>query len=140
MALASTQIPLSSIILDESIYPRKAVDHRRVAIFAENIRDGIAFDPIEVEPFPDKPGFYRHLDGVHRWNAYKATGAEMVTVIIRDLAGDDPLLYAAAKAIGPKQLTEEEARDTARRAYSGNPRPWMKHTRAASSSTTIWIS
>jgi len=26
----------------------------------------------------------------------------------RDLAVDDPLLYAAAKAIGPKQLTEEE--------------------------------
>jgi hypothetical protein len=120
MALTLTQIPLSSIILDESIYPRKAVDHRRVAIFAENIRDGIAFDPIEVEPFPDKPGFYRHLDGVHRWNAYKTTGVEMVTVIIKDLAGDDPLLYAAAKAIGPKQLTEEEARDTARRAYTRN--------------------
>jgi DNA-binding CsgD family transcriptional regulator len=33
---------------------------------------------------------------------------------------DDPLLYAAAKAIGPKQLTEEEARDTARRAYTRN--------------------
>ncbi|MCF8139195.1 MAG: ParB N-terminal domain-containing protein, partial [Desulfotignum sp.] len=122
MTLNTTQIPVSSIILDETIYPRKAVDHRRVAIFAENIRDGIAFDPIEVEPFPDKPGFYRHLDGVHRWNAYKATGVEMVTVIIKDLAGDDPLLYAAAKAIGPKQLTEEEARDTARRAYTGNPR------------------
>jgi hypothetical protein len=56
MALASTQIPLSSIILDESIYPRKAVDHRRVAIFAENIRDGFDFDPIKVEPCPDWPG------------------------------------------------------------------------------------
>ncbi|MCF8090332.1 MAG: ParB/RepB/Spo0J family partition protein, partial [Desulfotignum sp.] len=122
MTLNTTQIPVSSIILDETIYPRKAVDHRRVAIFAENIRDGIAFDPIEVEPFPGKPGFYRHLDGVHRWHAYKATGVEMVTVIIKDLAGDDPLLYAATKAIGPKQLTEEEARDTARRAYTGTPR------------------
>jgi hypothetical protein len=58
------QIPVSSIILDEDIYPRKRIDQRRVAIFAENIRDGIAFDPIEVEPCPDKPGFYRHLDGV----------------------------------------------------------------------------
>jgi hypothetical protein len=48
MALASTQIPLSSIILDESIYPRKAVDHRRVAIFAENIGDKSGIHP---QPF-----------------------------------------------------------------------------------------
>jgi len=34
----------------------------------------------------------------------------------------DPLLYAAQKAIGPLQLTEEEARTTARRAYENNPR------------------
>jgi hypothetical protein len=32
-------------------------------MFAENIRDGIAFDPIEVAPCPDRPGFYRLLDG-----------------------------------------------------------------------------
>ena len=32
-----------------------------------------------------------------------------------------PLLYAAKKAIGPMQLTENEARDTARRAYNKNP-------------------
>jgi len=60
-------MPVSSIILDEAIYPRKGIDHRRVGMFAENIRDGIAFDPIEVEHCPGKPGFYRHLDGVHRW-------------------------------------------------------------------------
>jgi hypothetical protein len=34
----------------------------------------------------------------------------------------DPLLYAAKKAIGPLQLTEDEARTTARRAYENNPR------------------
>ena len=33
-----------------------------------------------------------------------------------------PLLYADKKAIGPRQLTEEEARDTARRAYTRNSR------------------
>ncbi|MEA3385927.1 MAG: hypothetical protein U9Q89_05690 [Thermodesulfobacteriota bacterium] len=31
-----------------------------------------------------------------------------------------PLLYAAQKTIGPRQLTEDETRDTARRAYSKN--------------------
>jgi len=49
-----------------------------VGIFAENLRDGFRFDPIEVEPFPGRPGFYRLLDGVHRWNAFKSTGAEEV--------------------------------------------------------------
>jgi DNA-binding CsgD family transcriptional regulator len=32
------------------------------------------------------------------------------------------MIMAAKKAIGPKQLTEEEARDTARRAYKKNPK------------------
>jgi hypothetical protein len=114
------QIPVSSIILDEEIYPRKGIDHRRVDIFSENLRDGFRFDPIEVEPCPDKPGYYRLLDGAHRWSAYKSMGVKTVKAIIKDLDGNDPLLYAATKAIGPKQLTEDEARDTARRAYLGN--------------------
>ena len=32
------------------------------------------------------------------------------------LSGTDPLLYTASRAIGPRQLTEEEARSTSRRA------------------------
>jgi hypothetical protein len=121
MAKPATKIPISSIILDEEIYPRKGIDQKRVGIFAENIRDGFNFDPIEVEPHPDRPGKYRLLDGVHRWSAFKAVGvAETHAIIIKDLGGTDRLLYAAKKAIGPKQLTEDEARDTARRAYSKN--------------------
>jgi len=122
MTKSTTKIPISSIIFEEDIYPRKGIDHKRVGIFAENIRDGFKFEPIEVEPDPDKPGKYRLLDGVHRWSAYKAVGvAEIEAIIIKDLDGTDPLLYAARKAIGPKQLTEDEARDTARRAYNKNP-------------------
>jgi len=121
MPRQATKIPISSIILDEEIYPRKGIDQKRVGIFAENIRDGFKFDPIEVQPDPDKPGKYRLLDGVHRWHAFKAVGAaETDAIIIKDLDGTDPLLYAAQKAIGPRQLTEDEARDTARRAYSKN--------------------
>ena len=48
--------------------------------------------------------------------------AEADAIIIKDLDGTDPLLYAAKKEIGPRQLTEEEARDTARSAYENNPR------------------
>jgi hypothetical protein len=47
--------------------------------------------------------------------------AETEAIIIKDLDGTDPLLYAAKKAIGPRQLTEDEARDTARRAFRNNP-------------------
>jgi biotin operon repressor len=47
-------------------------------------------------------------------------GAAEVEAFIKDLDGNDPLLYAAKKAIGPRQLTEDEARDTARRAYTRN--------------------
>jgi hypothetical protein len=66
MTQTTTTIPIASIILDEDIYPRKSIDHKRVGIFAENIRDGFKFEPVEVEPVPDKPGRYRLLDGAHR--------------------------------------------------------------------------
>ena len=115
------RLPISAIILDEDIYPRKQIDHRRVGMFAENIRDNFQFDPIEVELAPNIRGRYRLLDGAHRWQAYKSTGTIDAEVLIKNLEGFDPLLYAAKKAIGPRQLTEEEARDTARRAYTKNP-------------------
>ena len=120
MAKQTTTIPISSIILDEDIYPRKGIDPRRIGIFAENIREGFKFEPIEVEPAPDKPDKYRLLDGAHRWSAYKSTGLTEAEAVIKNLNGTDPLLYAAKQAIGPKQLTEDEARDTARRAYNKN--------------------
>jgi len=122
MKKPTTRISIANIILDETIYPRDRIDRNRVGIFAANIRDGFTFDPIVVEAVPGRPGIYRILDGAHRWYAYRATGATDVIVIIQDLDGTDPLLYAAQQAIGPRQLTEEETRKTARRAYQNNPR------------------
>ncbi|MBN2373850.1 hypothetical protein JXL19_08695 [bacterium] len=55
------KIPLPHILLDEEIYPRERIDPRRIAIFAENIRDGLTFDPIEVHP-PRCPSNHRILD------------------------------------------------------------------------------
>ncbi|MDP2645036.1 MAG: DNA methyltransferase [Desulfobacterales bacterium] len=120
MTQPTTKIPISAIVLNEEIYPRKGIDPKRVGIFAENIRDGFKFEPIEVEPDPDRPGMYRLLDGAHRWSAYKTTGVTEVEAVIKNLDGNDPLLYAAQKAIGPRQLTEDETRETARRAYTRN--------------------
>lgn len=105
MTKSTTKIPISSIIFEEDIYPRKGIDHKRVGIFAENIRDGFKFEPIEVELYPDRPGKYRLLDGVHRWGAYKTVGMMEPEAIIKDLKGTDPLLYAAKKAIGRARRT-----------------------------------
>ena len=115
------QIPISDIILDESIYPRDKIDQRRVGIFAENMRDGFNFDPIEIQRHPERKGKYRILDGVHRWSAYKEVGLAKLEVIIKNLNKADPLLYAAGRAIGPRQLTEDETKNTARRAFQNNP-------------------
>ncbi|MDL1983968.1 MAG: DUF4164 domain-containing protein [Deltaproteobacteria bacterium] len=52
----------------------------------------------------------------------KEIGATEIPVHIVTLDGLDPLLYAAKKAIGPLQLTEDEAGTTARQAYKNNPR------------------
>jgi len=123
MEKPTKKIAISDIVLDETIYPRERIDHKRVAIFAENIRDNFPFDPIEVQPHPEKSGKYRILDGVHRWSAYKATGVKHLEVIVvKNLDGIGPLLYAAQKAIGPRQLSEGEAKNTARRAFQNNSR------------------
>jgi ParB/RepB/Spo0J family partition protein len=118
----STKIAISDVILDESIYPRENIDHKRVSIFAENIRDGFEFDPIEVQVHPEKPSQYRILDGANRWTAHKEVGLTKIQVIVKELKGIDPLLYSAKMAIGPKPLTEKETRTTARRAFQNNPR------------------
>ena len=81
----------------------------------------VKIDPIEVQIHPEYDDKYRILDGAHRWHAYKEIGATEISVHIITLDGLDPLLYAAKKAIGPLQLNEEEARNTARRAYQDNP-------------------
>ncbi|MBU4414337.1 MAG: ParB N-terminal domain-containing protein, partial [Proteobacteria bacterium] len=121
MAKTACTVPITQIILDEEIYPRSGVYPKRVSMFAENMRDGFEIDPIEVQIHPDYIDKYRILDGAHRWHAYKEVGATEIPVHIITLDGLDPLLYAAKKAIGPLQLTEDEARTTARRAYENNP-------------------
>ena len=122
MTKTACTVPITQIILDKDIYPREGVSPKRVSMFAENMRDGFEIDPIEVQVHPEYGDKYRILDGAHRLQAYKEIGATEIPVHIITLDGLDPLLYAAKKAIGPLQLTEDEARTTARRAYENNPR------------------
>jgi len=126
------QIPVSDIVLDESIYPRENMDHKRIGVFVENLRDGFEFDPVLVQAFENpelsessstarEKSKYRILDGAHRWTAFKTAGRTRISAIVKILHDIDPLLYAAKLAIGPKQLTEVETRNTARRAFQSNP-------------------
>ncbi len=48
-------IKTTDIVLDKSIYPRNSIDHKRVAMFEENMRDGFEFDPIHLQAHPDEP-------------------------------------------------------------------------------------
>ena len=101
----SAKILISDIFLDESIYPRENIDHKRIGIFAENLRDGFVFEPIVVQVCPDpeiaaKKGKYHILDGVHRWCAYKKMGITQIDVVIKTLNNIEPILYAAKMAIG----------------------------------------
>ncbi len=121
MSESKNKIPIMDIILDESIYPREKIDQKRIGVFAENMRDGFNFDPIEIQSHPQRKGKYRILDGVHRWSAYKEVGRAELDAVIKNLNGADPLLYAAKRAIGPRQLTEEETKNTARRAFQNKP-------------------
>jgi predicted DNA-binding protein (UPF0251 family) len=127
------KISVSDIFLDESIYPRENMDHKRIGIFVENLRDGFEFEPIHIQAFVNpelsesssivkEKGKYRILDGAHRWSAFKKTGQTRIPAIVKTLNEIDPLLYAAKLAIGPKQLTEVETKNTARRAFQSNPK------------------
>ncbi len=49
-------IPINNLVLDNEIYPRSAIDHKRVQIFAENLRDGFEFEPIHVQLHPEEAG------------------------------------------------------------------------------------
>ena len=40
----STKVATSDVSLDESIYPRENIDHKRVSIFAQNLRDNFKLD------------------------------------------------------------------------------------------------
>jgi hypothetical protein len=43
------KIQMSDIVLDDTIYPRENIDHKRVLVFVENLREGFEFDPIQVQ-------------------------------------------------------------------------------------------
>ena len=113
------KVKLELVYHDPTIYPRKrGVDPRRVERYAACMRDGDNFDIIEVEPVDGK---YRLLDGLHRLKAMQEIGIEEADVRIVNLAGKNPLLYAARQNRFGKDLTDDDAADVARRVFQETP-------------------
>jgi|FLOH01.1.fsa_nt_gi hypothetical protein len=113
-----TRIPISSIILDEDIYPRKGIDHRRVGIFAENIRDGFRLDPIEVELVPDKADIFRmNRLGIPQDRMAKRLGLDQKTihyhlgkmpVLANSLNGDLRVTFRLSRGFTVAQVAEKD--------------------------------
>ena len=113
------KVKLELVYHDPTIYPRKrGVDPRRVERYAACMRDGDNFDIIEVEPVDGK---YRLLDGLHRLKAMQEIGIDEADVRIVNLAGKNPLLYAARQNRFGKDLTDDDAADVARRVFQETP-------------------
>ena len=112
-------VSLSSIRFDRQVWPRKRLDHERVALFASlyQERGSDSLPPIEVVD--------RDLllvsDGFTRGSAAEIAGLTELPAIVIDVPeGEDPITFAYLRAVtastgGAKQLTRAESHAGIRR-------------------------
>lgn len=119
-------LQLSQILINKTEYPRIEVDKARASRYADSMRDGDTFPPIDVAPHKYTEDEERKeyelfdvADGAHRLLAYKEMGIDTIEVNL--IETDDVLFYAAMKTGDTKELNAKEAEDTARRLYTRNP-------------------
>jgi hypothetical protein len=89
------RIPLAAITVDPAIQQRAAgTSPGVVADYAESMRNGVAFPPLEV--FATADGILYLADGVHRWDAFRLARPDAEDIECRVHRGtrDDALLYA----------------------------------------------
>jgi ParB-like nuclease domain len=89
------RIPLAAITVDPEIQQRAAgTSQDIVADYAEAMRDGVAFPPIDV--FQDEDGILYLADGVHRRDAQQSAYPDAKDIECRIHLGnrDDALLFA----------------------------------------------
>ncbi len=77
------------ITFDPDIFPRDAVDKALVQEYADALKSGAEFPPIEV--LPDK----RIVGGVHRWHAHAEVGVQIRAVIVEPPDGVPLVVFAA---------------------------------------------
>lgn len=119
-------LQLSQILINKTEYPRIEVDKARASRYADSMRDGDTFPPIDIAPHKYTEDEERKeyelfdvADGAHRLLAYKEMGIDTIEVNL--IETDDVLFYAAMKTGDTKELNAKEAEDTARRLYTRNP-------------------
>jgi hypothetical protein len=73
-------IKIEDILLDYSIYPRSNIDHKRVSLFEENMRDGFKFEPIHLQEHldgkDDLPKCKELQWGIRTWDNWKRTDCD----------------------------------------------------------------
>ena len=87
-------ISLEKITWDEKIYPRTGVDWITAHKYAEAMKAGEVFPPIDVVLNPNAPGEYIGLDGRHRYTARQKNHEKTIDVRVMHLTGIDRYLHA----------------------------------------------
>lgn len=110
----TNQIPVSSVVFRDDLYPRIETSAVTVQKYAEDLD---VLPPIEVNQRGEL------IDGWHRWTAHKKVKAETIRAIVTPTASDAELLEFAIQrnATHGLQLSQEDKRDMARRIYHATP-------------------
>lgn len=113
-----TSVALHEIVFDEEIYPRTAWSQRTVDRYADAMHAGEMFPPIILES-----GTNRLLDGMHRTEAFRAVGRDLVPVDYQEIPDGVPAkLYAASlSSRHGDPLASEDKRQVARETAISNP-------------------
>lgn len=113
-----SDIELSKVVFDETIYPRAEWSQSTVDRYAEALAAGDRFPPIVLER-----GSNRLLDGMHRARAHSAAELERIDVEYHDIpAGVPPKLYAASLSTKHgDRITRDDLREVAREIAHENP-------------------
>lgn len=114
----ATQALVDSLVLSSETYPRTSVDAAVVERYAEAMKAGDEFPPIDV-----KAGTMLVLNGWHRVAACKSAGIAMIDYVERVVPEGMPDVLAAASfaAREGQPLQDTDAREVARRIYDADP-------------------
>ena len=113
-----TEISISDVVYDETIYPRSEWSQATVNRYAEALNAGDVFPPIVLERSTN-----RLLDGMHRWQAHKQALRDTIAATFSDVPeGVPPKLYAASLSTKHgDRIRHDELKDIAREITEENP-------------------
>ncbi len=108
-------VDIETVVLDDSIFPRAAVDEPTARRYADSITAGESLPPVIVEN-----GTNRLLDGWHRHRAHRILDLAEIEILFADVpAGMDARLFAASlSAKHGLPLAESDCRQLARELFA----------------------